>query len=375
MFTTFVANHSRTCGPTLLKHHYEFGDPTDRRLAKKINFTSPRVVTSSNELFVNLSTPEESRIRQAIVEPMRCPLLFEIPSRYFLLHGSDGCGKSILTRNIFRIFQRCQVNCEDAIHLHVNCERFDQDIKDHWRLTLCYLKLISFHLKQAFIVLECENIHHVIQSQSQEKKIFDEILLNPQIVVIGTTTHVDKCVKHFTAEDMGMIVAISKPTPQLIYDILNISLLKIFDPDGKVQHEERKLNVLNKLDEWCNKMGTKMAQKGISMCELCNVQIPRFINALSKARKNWYDSENKCLHAYAEGIESDSSLIKNLQKKEFLATSDILKLNSTLSKDEFEKAVVCPPELSSQIQMNIKWLTAAWSIFTQIGEEILMDFS
>ncbi len=372
MFTTFETNIKRTCGPTLLKHHYDFSDPVDRRLARKINFASPRVVVSSNELFVNLSTPEELRIRQAIVEPMRCPLLFETPSRYFLLHGSDGCGKSILARNIFRIFQQCQVNCEDAIHLHVNCERFDKEfIKDHWRLTLYYLKLISLHVPNGFIVLECENIHHI---SNESKNIFEDILLNQQIVVVATTNQIDKCSSHFSFNNGGMIVAIAKPTPQIIYDILLISLLKVFDPDGKVQHEERKMYVLTHLDEWCNKMGPKMAQKGISMCELCNVQLPRFINALSKARKNWYDSENRCLHTYAEGLESDLSLTKNLQKKEFLSTSDILKLNPTLSRDEFDKAIVCPPELSSQIQLNFKWLSEAWSVFTQIGEEILMDF-
>ncbi len=309
----------------------------------------------------------------------------------------------MLAANTFRIFQKCKNSCEDAFHLFVNCERFHKEhILDLWRLTLLYMNMISWSSLDAFVVLEVENIHIVAKEYNDirtTENMLDDVMENKNVIIIGTTnsTHVSSCSRHFkTCEELGMIVAVPNPNVDIVFDMLHTRLLMVFDPENEIQHIkdkeqydfEKRKTTLAKLESWCKQMAEKLTdrklQKQITLSDLNDVQIPRLVNCLSRARKNWYDSKNKCLHTIPDEKTScekpqtsnNKQLVENLSKTSILSKSNALQLNKSqgMTCDMLEKTPACSEKLTSEITMNINWLSEAWNIFTDIGERVLMDF-
>ncbi len=340
----------------------EFDDFYDRRLARRINFLPPKRIIC-DKIHGTLSTPEETKVRNAIVEPMKYPFLFEISKRCFLLHGEDGCGKSVLARNIFKIFKHC---VENTIHLFLDCKSIIvKHAINYWKLLFVYISTLQTNHT---VVLECENIHLFAQQWTVD--LFNE---NPHLVVVGTTAslHLEECKANFT-NMYSMIVEVTKPNSALMADIINTSLLRVIDQENAATGlNSRDSEILQKLETWCREIAVKMDKK-VTICELCNILIPQWISCLSKARRNWYDQTNKCIPSSFVKDQKEDYLAR-LQTTGDLSIQEINQLNASQDNVIIDSATaICSSSVTSQLKLNIKWLTEAWSLVAEIGERVFL---
>lgn len=351
---------------------------------------------------ITLQTQAETLVNTNLIEPLQFPSLHP-PKKLFLLYGFDNNGKTMLVNRVFKSLQNLKPS---LIHLRddglIWSKHFNfQSRQSQFDLLINYFKNILTANPHLWILFELEHIDEIINDDVN--KFLEDLTKLERIVLFASTSKPSKCDLAFTRNDNTCFVFVDLPDVTTVAELLILNIFKFIKGENINTANSPYLNIANEfksllleeiapqlicrpskyiykkpfLRKCCKEAKT---QYGITMGELTMNLIPKFIKCLSIARRNWYNSEEKCFYKLPLADNNQTCINKVEEKipKEIIYKETNLTKNELilLHKGKLQCEALKQPKMcqeNTSLFVDWKWIKEARLSIFDIARQCLLD--
>ncbi len=353
---------------------------------------------------LSIQTNAELEVYANLIEPLQFPSLHP-PKKLFLLYGMDNNGKTSLVNNIFRSLEKLKPS---LLHLRddglIWSQHFNfQNRQEQFNLLINYFKNILITNPECWILFEFEHFDEIISDDINH--FFEKLIQLERVILFASTSKPSKCDSVFSKLGHTHLVFVDLPNVQTIAELLILNIFK-FIKEGNINTANSPfISISNELKELlteeiapqlvcrpskytysksallrkCCKDAKK--QYGITMGELNMNLIPTFLKCLSSARKNWYNTEEKCFYKLpliesacsATNPTTTTTIPKEIIYKESSLTKEelILLHKGKLQCEVLQRPVLCQD--TNSLYVDWKWIKEARLSVFDIVRQCLTD--
>jgi len=323
---------------------------------------------------------------------------FLIPKRAFLLYGLDGSGKSQAVDHIFANLSHYQC----LLHLKEELRTWNMTyFKDRWQHLIQHIKELCGSNQCGIVLLELEHLELIPHITPN---LLEPFLQLERVIVVGETNRPDLCNMAFN-NSMSLRLFIDNPDAQAIYDMIHMNFLQfVHDPEHLVAKNKFPFaNTLAQLKRTfrsisqqlsCNSQQTNYntssakyktlrfsraesqtkLQDGITLSTLHSLLLPRFLGAIAKLRRHWY--QDQCIPTLVNSGRCTDEDVPTLTKEVIENThpstlQDVRIMNPHATCELLSQATLC----QEQVFVDWPFIEKAKEQIIVLANEILLDVS